>query len=193
MEANRNSTPSAARLNSTRPAALHAKTEAQGAEREMLVVIRPYKLGFWQFEGTRAQIESEGAIPAETEWPEGTQWKRWEAGRFRWHLRRIRPDGLKGPKRLWTSGDWWSLRCELLNGPDTMTLRILDMRRELADELYWQSAAGRLRRAVNWRRYWTACEDEAFQAFKAKIPGLVPPKRSRKPKQVAAPTPTNGV
>lgn len=149
-------------------------------ERELQVVVRPHKLNAWEYRGSRAQLEAEGVIPAETEWPDGARRLLWDDGRFRWCLSRVRPEGLKGPMSLWSSGDWWNLRCEVMNGPDYATQRILDMRRELAKELYRQSTAGQREWSINWRRYWAAVEDEAFHAFKARVPGLVPPKRGHK-------------
>ena len=49
----------------------HSAAAAQEpqAERELMVSLRPHGLGFWEFEGTRAQLEAEGVIPAATEWP----------------------------------------------------------------------------------------------------------------------------
>lgn len=147
------------------------------AERPLIVCIRPYQLNFWEYEGTRAQLEAEGVIPSDTKWPEGSREVCWKDGRFRWGLRRTRPEGLKGPMKLWVSGDWWALRCDLLNPPDHGQLRILDKKRELDAEIRRWSRAGK----VECDAYGRSLRDKAFQSFKAKIPGLIPPKRGRKP------------
>lgn len=70
----------------------------------------------WDFRGTRAMLEAEANMPAGTDWPAGAKTLHWEDGAFRWSLCRARPDGLKGPMKLWASGDWWNLRCDRL-GP----------------------------------------------------------------------------
>jgi len=144
-----------------------ATTTPDAGGSDLKVSIRPYKLDFWEYEGTRAQLEAEGVIPPGTEWPEGALDQRWEAGRFRYWLRRCRPDGMKGPMKLWTSGDWWCLRCDLLNGPDHATRSILEKKRELATELYRHSAAGQREWNAQLNLYWKAQEDKAFQAFKS--------------------------
>lgn len=144
------------------------------------VIIRPLRLDFWEFEGTRAELEGEGVIPPDTDWPEGAQGHRWEAGRFQYWLRRIRPEGLKGPMKLWTSGDWWCLRCHLIGGPGVAARRILDKRRELAAEIYRQSPAWERAWQTEYARSVAAEKDKAFQAFKTLIPGLVPPPRVRR-------------
>lgn len=142
-------------------------TDSQATERPLKVCIRPHHLECWEYEGTRAQLEAENVIPPGTEWPEGAQNLRFDIGRFRYLLRRSRPDGVKGPKKVWTSGDWWCLRCDLIGGPDHDARRILDKRRELADELYRQSPAGQREMEAQWRRVIQACNDKAFQAFKS--------------------------
>lgn len=157
--------------------------------RELRVVIRPYKLDFWEYHGTRAQLEAEGVIPANTEWPERSQSLYWDDGRLRWSLCRTRPEGLKGPMKLWTSGDWWNLRCDRLN-LDHATQRILTKRRELAKELYRQSAAGQREWDLSWSRYWEAHQDKAFQAFKSLfVPARKKPGRNPK---VATPAALQG-
>lgn len=151
-------------------------------ERELNVMIRPHQLDFWEYEGTRAQLEAEGVIPPETEWPKGADSLRWEAGRFDYWLRRVRPDGVKGPMSIWVNGDCWRLRCEFKDTPDFASRCILQKKLELAKELHHHTPAGQREWETRWAAYWKASKDEAFQAFKALIPGLVPPKRGRKPK-----------
>jgi hypothetical protein len=150
-------------------APVFATTAVQTAERELKVRILPSPLNFWEYEGSRAQLEGEGVIPVDIQWPEGTQSCEWESGRFRYWLRRTRPDGVKGPMKVWTSGDYWSLRCYLIGGPDVNASRILELRRALAEELYRQSPAGRAEWNAQWKRYCEAGRDEAFQAFKSTL------------------------
>ena len=154
--------------------------------REMRVDIRPYGLDFWEYEGTRAQLDAEGVIPPSTKWPEGVQRLYWSDDRFTWCLVRTRPLGLKGPMSLWASGDWWGLRCsDLHNRSDAR--RVAEMKRGLADELYRQSPAGQRAWNAAFERRMKAQRDQAFQAFKLLIPGLIAPKRGRKPAQASQP------
>jgi len=150
-------------------------------EREMRIDIRPYGIDCWEYEGTRAQLEAEGVIPRETKWPEGVHCLYWKDDRFRWSLRRHRPADLKkGPMKLWANGDWWCLQCSDLHNRSNAR-RVADMKRALADELYRQTTAGQLAWEAAMMHYLRARHDKAFRAFKALIPGLVPPKRGRKP------------
>lgn len=84
---------------------------------------------------------------------------------------------MKGPMRLWTSGDWWRLRCDLINSPDNATLRILEKKAELAAELYRQSAAGQRELNAQQKLYREARDDKAFQAFKSATLGKIASQR----------------
>lgn len=151
-------------------------------ERPLNVCIRPYDMDFAEYQGTRAQLEAEGAIPPGTQWPEGGASVRWETGKLEYILHRTRPEGMKGPKKLWLAGDWWNLRFQLKDRPDHGTRAIQKRVAELADELYRQSAAGQREWSANWNLYWKAREDKAFQAFKSIfIPERKKP--GRKPKE----------
>lgn len=155
--------------------------------RELCVVICPYGLDFSEYHGTRAQLEAEGVIPEGTVWPRPKASLQWESGKFAFWLRRIRPEGLKGRKELWVGGDWWGLRWELTerySPGDT-----LDIRRkaaELAAAVYRQSARGQAESYAKLKSCCEASADKRFQAFKALIPGLIPPKRGRKSNQAKA-------
>jgi hypothetical protein len=152
---------------------------------DIKVTIRPYQCNFWEFEGSRAQIEAERVIPPGTEWPEGAGDLYFNVGRFRYWLRRTRPEGMKGPRSAWTSGDWWRLRCDLIEGMDPRYLLVLDKERELADALHYATPAGQREQNVQWNRYWRASEDQAFQAFKAKfLPQRKKPSRRSKAAKV---------
>lgn len=158
----------------------HSATAAHEpqAERELKIDLRPYGWQRWDFEGTRAQLEAEGVIPPGTVWPEtGTKPVCWTAGPLKYHLQRKRPDGMKGPMRLWVNGDWWCLVCTPAKGEDVLQQSVNEARRELERLTRLQTPEGQ--RAVNrlCARAAKADFDSAFQAFKALVPGLVPPRR----------------
>lgn len=156
---------------STTDIAVHVA--AQGDGLGLKVIIHPY--GCWEFEGTRAQLEAEGAIPSGTKWPIGSASCMWTSGRFRYRLCRTRPEGLKGPMRLWVNGDWWSFRCSYDDGLDYAKRAILQKKRELEAEIRRHSAWAERERNALWDRYWKAKQDGAFQAFRA----LVVPERKK--------------
>lgn len=142
------------------------------AGRELVVVIRPRGLLFWSYEGTRAQLEAEGVIPADLQWPlpeHGRHAVHWELGRQRFTLCRTRPADLKGPMSAWIRGDWWELRCDLLGAPSYMEQQLLDAKRELARAQYRQSPEGQRAFDAHWARYWPAQKDAAFQAMLRRI------------------------
>ena len=135
-------------------------------ERELTIDLRPYGWQLWELLGTRAQLEAEGVIPAATEWPAtGARMVEWTTGRLRFALHRTRPEGLKGPVRLWANGDWWSLRCEPVNAPAIGQQRLIDMQRALDRAVYQQSPAGQREWSEQGRRGEAARRDKAFQTF----------------------------
>lgn len=134
-----------------------------------------------RYEGSRAQLEAEGVIPEGTEWPEGTDRVDWQSGRLDVALRRCRPPGMKGPKKLWTHGDWWCL--DIGDSSDTRNPFEREFRlkqKELERLRYLQTSSGRAEMNDQWKRYRAAAHDEQFQAFKALIPALAPRSRGRK-------------
>lgn len=56
--------------------------------------------GYVTWEGSRAQIEAEGIVLTIPVWPERANSAAWCADGFDYWLRRCRPTGMKGPKRL---------------------------------------------------------------------------------------------
>jgi hypothetical protein len=165
--------------NDTQPAT-ETRELAQQAERELHIEM-------WldehvQFEGTAAQLQAEGLIPDGIEWPRGAGDLRWEANGFTYWLRRTRPVGHKGPMRSWLVMDNWFVRIEV-TGRDYgwRTRRYLERKaEELRAEYHHYTAAGSAEWHAKCDRYWATVDDRKFQAFKALIPGLVPPKRGRK-------------
>ena len=153
--------------------------DSQG-EREQRIDLRPFGWRRWDIEGTRAQLEADGAIPPGTQWPAGVRRLTWTAGPLEFELRRTRPAGMKGPMRLWVEGDWWLLVCTQVEREHPVQTEADNVRRELERLTYLQSPAGQREHSEQWRRYWKARDDKAFQSFKALIPGLNPPRRGRR-------------
>lgn len=144
-----------------------------------VIVSTPYS-NIAEFQGTRAALEGEGVIPATTKWPKGFDDLYWEDDKFRYWLRRVRPEGVKGARKQLLDMDWWMFRCDPVNAKSLPELNLERKAKELADEIYRQSAKGRAERNKQWDAYWKAKEDERFQAFKSMIPGINRPKRGRK-------------
>lgn len=137
-----------------------------------------------EYQGTRAAIEAEGVIPMGTKWPEGFDDLFWEDDHLRYWLRRKRPEGTKGPRKQFFEVDWWMLRFDPLAG--SLADRRLQMKsKELADTIYKLSDKGKKEHHKQWGLFWEATNDQKFQAFKALIPGVAEPKRTRKPKEAA--------
>jgi len=135
------------------------------------------------FQGTRAMLEAEGIVPANIKWPDGYDDLWWDDGKFRYFIRRKRPDGAKGPRKLFVAVDWWSVR-QLFIAEDHFTRELKRKEREVAEYVYINSAKGRVETVRRYNSYMAACEDKKFQAFKALIPGLIKPKRGRHPKNI---------
>ncbi|HTH76509.1 MAG TPA: hypothetical protein VL635_19110 [Trinickia sp.] len=152
---------------------------------ELTVIMRPYDMAHCQYFGTRAILEAEGVIPADIKWPTGFDSVYWEAGSFTFHLRRERPDGAKGPRNHFCDCDYWALRWERTQKRSWAVIAIEKRQREIADILRRNSPAGRDAEMEHLNRLFASREDEKFQAFKARIPGLIPPPRKprgRRPK-----------
>lgn len=127
--------------------------------------------------GTRRALESEGVVPENMQWPSGFNEHTWQAVPLKYKIRRNRPAGIKGPRRNFLEIDWWSLRIEPVVEPDRAALAIAEKAKELRDAIHSHSPQGIAERSRMFKRYWKAVMDDDFQAFKAKIPGLIPPPR----------------
>ncbi|WP_042421038.1 hypothetical protein [Comamonas granuli] len=145
------------------PGAAAAQLPIPGRELKITIYKRGFR--FWEYEGTRAQLEAEGVIPPGTVWPQGKQKVEWCSGGASYWLGRKRPDGIKGPMSVWITGDWWCLRSTCLE--DAWSIR--QKRLEIARALYELSPEGCLVRAERLARYFEASQDSAFQAFKAAV------------------------
>ena len=153
------------------------------AERELHIEIRRDEWA--QYTGTAAQLQAEGLIPDGFEWPRAAAAKRWQAGGFDYWLNRRRPEGHKGPMRSWLDLDNWCVRVNVTGRDYHWRLRRgLERKAEaLRADFHRHTAAGSRKWNADWTRYWQTVEDKRFQAFKALVPGLIPPKRGRKPRQ----------
>lgn len=159
------SAPAPLRAASAYPAATPTVTP----ERELKVYISTRSFGFWEYKGTRAQLEAEGVIPSGAQWPQGKRLLFWSQGGLCFWLQRARPEGTKGPMSVWASGDWWRLRCRTSNDINCADWRIKQKARELAQAIYDQSPQGKSEWHERFSRYWAAHSDAAFQAFKATL------------------------
>lgn len=146
-----------------------------------ILVYTPFD-GLAEFRGTRAQLESELAILAKVTWPEGFADLRWHDDQFDYWLRRGRPDGAKGPRKQFIDADWWYFRWDPINVESPQQQQLKRKAKELADLAYRLTPRGRAEHDRHWKRYWASRDDAKFQAFKALVPGLVQPRRGRRPK-----------
>lgn len=153
------------------------KDQASSTCNELIISINPCNWDITEYQGTRAQLVAEGVIPEGSEWPDGDKSITWQAGPFEYDLCRKRPQGMKGPKKLWVEGDWWLLRWQPINRTSRAERDIKRKRNELNEALYRQSPKGIAEINATWDRYWATLEDAKFQTFKALIPGLVRTKR----------------
>ncbi|MDQ7978715.1 hypothetical protein QYH69_15800 [Paraburkholderia sp. SARCC-3016] len=75
-----------------------------------LSITMNFQVGYCEYVGTRAEIESEGIIQSDVKWPIGFRKATWTFGRFSFYLIRRRPKGVKGPRRDFEECDRWCLR-----------------------------------------------------------------------------------
>lgn len=134
--------------------------------------------GVVRFEGSSAQLVAEGLIPKNPKWPDRDITANWNDAEFHYGVCRVKPEGMKAPKAEWAKLDNWQLTRTPHNMLSWDELAIKEKTEEIERIRFRNSHEGRMR----FEKYWAAHEDEAFQAFKALIPGLVSPKRGRRPK-----------
>jgi hypothetical protein len=164
------------------PLAHTAGTAQSASTPELHIEIWPDEWA--QYTGTAAELEAEGLIPDGLEWPRAAAETRWEANGFSYWLRRVRPEGHKGPMRSWLEGDCWRVRVRVTGRDYHWCVRrgLERKAEELRAEYHRHTDAGARESSAAFNRFWQTRRDERFQAFKALVPGLVPPKRGRKPK-----------
>ncbi len=146
---------------------------------DLTIRIRPNV--FVQFQGTSAQLVAEGLIPENFEWPERDATVFWKTDKYKFSVQRVKPQGTKIPKGEWMNWDKWYLSRESRNGNTWQEVAILEKMAEIVS--LRQGIPGEM---ALFDKCWAAREDKDFQAFKALVPGLVRPKRARKPKQAAS-------
>lgn len=147
---------------------------------EIVISLNPRDLDIVIFFGSRAMLEAENLIPPDIEWPDGFNERTWKDGILQTTLCRHRPENSKVARRHILDIDWWSVRKSPVSNTSYEDRRIMLRKKALEDEVYRQSEAGQAARD----RYWKTTQDDQFQAFKALIPGLIEPRRTRRPKNV---------
>ncbi|MCU7371504.1 hypothetical protein PEC18_11730 [Paucibacter sp. O1-1] len=158
-------------------------TDHVAAQADIVVSVDQHWLRFY---GSRAQLEAEGFVPPDAKWPELATRVSWESGRYEFRLRRTRPEGMKGPKKLWMEGDYWCLDLDV-KGRDYDWYQkqfIYEKARALAVEIYRHSPQGQREWFAHCDRYRGARNDTAFQAVMDKF--IWPRKPGRKPKAASA-------
>jgi len=167
-------------------AELIATTTPALAERELQITIWPDEST--KFEGSAAQLVAEGIIAKGFKWPRAAALERWEANGFDYWLSRARPQGWKGSMKTWLEVDNWVVHIRVA-GRDyfernrlKLVRKSAELQAELRAECRRRPPAGLREWETKWSHYFDARDDKAFQAFKALIPGLIPPKRGRKAK-----------
>lgn len=136
------------------------------AATEPVFCLSPHDFAFSEIHGTRSHLEAEGLIPKGTQWPAGYDDLRWTSGQFEFWLRRQRPVGAKGPRKLYIDVDYWFLRWELKDGADRereIAIKAARLRKQLFD----LSPQGQRARAVLFSASWKAHSDAGFQRFMA--------------------------
>ncbi|MGK8202916.1 hypothetical protein ACRS8P_29160 [Burkholderia cenocepacia] len=143
---------------------------------ELTILLDPISGGA-SYIGTRAQIEAEGIVPSNTQWPDRFECIRWTDGDNEFWLRRDRPEGAKGPRRDFLKCDNWRLGI-LRRNWNPFDHQIMRKTEELRKMIHRDSRAGRAAFGKFWDALQVARDDQKFQAFKALVPGLVPEPRT---------------
>lgn len=143
---------------------------ARSGASDLVVSIWP---GTARFSGSGALLQAEGLVPKDIEWPAGRDRRSWEAGGFEFTLKCARPAGLRGPMKLWTSGDYWSVDIEVKGRNwEWHAQRNVELQAEaVLAGIQGQSPTGQRGLAAKRDRYLQARQDRAFQAFKASVLG----------------------
>lgn len=157
------------------------------------VTERELRIGIWlddsvAFEGTAAQLTAEGLIHKDLVWPCAAENASWTANGLRYRLSRKRPVRHKGPMRSWLELDNWEVRITVISRENRWHMhRVFERKTEelRAEYRRTHTVAGRLEWATQLDRYRRAQMDKKFQAFKALVPGMNPPKRGRSRKTPA--------
>lgn len=129
---------------------------------ELTIHICPRAYEDWY--GSRAQLEAEGFVIPDGEWPDAFDDLRWQAAGFNYWLRRQRPEGAKGPRKAFAGCDHWFIRRSLTaTAGHWNEAALYEKRQELADLQRRQTREG----SAQFERYWESTKDKRFQTFKA--------------------------
>jgi hypothetical protein len=144
---------------------------ATPTEPDLLIDIWPR--GQVHYSGSMQQLREEGLLD-DIELPAGTVSKCWDCAGFDYYLRRARPPGLKGPKKLWADGNYWMLTVRLTKnrGGGFHAANVYEKQQALAKAVFDLSPE----HAKQWNRWWIANKDDKFQALLSRV---VPPKRGK--------------
>jgi hypothetical protein len=135
--------------------------------------------GFVRFEGTAAQLISDGLVPESFVWPQKLADAHWSGNGLNFCVRRVRPRGHKGTYRTWADLDSWAVSVTVAGrrGEWYVQRRFKRMAHELEEQIFEHSREGHHQWKVKWDSWSKARDDKAFKAFKALVPGLTKPKR----------------
>jgi len=125
---------------------------------------------FPRYYGRRAALEAEGVIPKDLVWPEKFTSAEWEENGLRFELRRLRPAEAKGPRKQFESVDWWLLAFRPANQKPWLEREVERRARELAEFIKSQRPDAVRARGEEFKAWYKANRDPAFQAFKARLP-----------------------
>jgi len=126
-----------------------------------------YPREFTSYHGTAAQLMAEGLLPTGFEWPTGAEWVKVEVGEFTHRVGRTRPEGHKGPKSSWTSGDYWYVVRKLTDQPldGGLEAAIYNKTKELDAAIYRGTPEyARMSEAAR-----SAMFDDRYQAFRSLV------------------------
>ena len=130
-----------------------------------VIVSTPFQY-FAFYYGTRAALEAEFSTVG------------WQSGGLSYGISRARPEGVKGPRKDLLQLDWWEVRVDLVEWPNPLVRDVVQKTKALNDAIYANSLAGRVEARLQSQRLFAAGADDAYQAFKALIPGLVKSRRA---------------
>lgn len=154
---------------------------------DLIIVCPGYPSPYVAFLGTFAMLQYEGMLPEGMDTPHDFYPVTWEDTDYCYSLRRKRPEGAKGPRREFLKIDWFCLRRDQRNGLSCAGSAIVSKKKELEAAIYRDSPRGRAETNARIRKLCAASADNAFQAFKARVPGMIPPTRARKSKATPLP------
>lgn len=164
----------------TQDASASSNSISSTIPQELIVIIDGRGIDINEYRGSRAMLEDEGLIPEGFKWSKKYADAFWEEGSLKYWLRRKRPEGVKGSRKQFENVDWFCLRFSLINYPSFSQIKIARKAKELKELIYRNSPQGIAEEESCLARYLKAQKDKQFQAFKARIPGLIPVKCVRK-------------